>query len=290
MSIHSARAAPFLVLVAFAATGTLRAQVAQTSSTSLPVATASSLTGSGTIVVDGKLDEAAWARATPITDFRQQQPHEGAAASQRTEVRVLYDERALYIGARMFDSLGGRGIIAPVSRRDQLLDSNGNNGSFNSLTTDKLVVILDPYHNKIDEAWFEVNPAGVRGDQFNGDPSWDPIWEAATRVDSAGWTAEMRIPYSQLRFSRDSLQAWGMQILRYTDRLHEQDMWSFRKLSEAGGAAYYGTLTGLTIGRQPRQLELLPYVESREQFKYAQPGDPYHSNSYGRMNAGADMK
>ena len=290
MSIHSARTAPFLVLVAFAATGTLRAQVAQTSSTSLPVATASSLTGSGTIVVDGKLDEAAWVRATPITDFRQQQPHEGAAASQRTEVRVLYDERALYIGARMFDSLGSRGIIAPVSRRDQLLDSNGNNGSFNSLTTDKLVVILDPYHNKIDEAWFEVNPAGVRGDQFNGDPSWDPIWEAATRVDSAGWTAEMRIPYSQLRFSRDSLQAWGMQILRYTDRLHEQDMWSFRKLSEAGGAAYYGTLTGLTIGRQPRQLELLPYVESREQFKYAQPGDPYHSNSYGRMNAGADMK
>src|SRR5436309_15928575 len=290
MSIHSARTAPFLVLVAFAATGTLRAQVAQTSSTSLPVATASSLTGSGTIVVDGKLDEAAWARATPITDFRQQQPHEGAAASQRTEVRVLYDERALYIGARMFDSLGGRGIIAPVSRRDQLLDSNGNNGSFNSLTTDKLVVILDPYHNKIDEAWFEVNPAGVRGDQFNGDPSWDPIWEAATRVDSAGWTAEMRIPYSQLRFSRDSLQAWGMQILRYTDRLHEQDMWSFRKLSEAGGAAYYGTLTGLTIGRQPRQLEVLPYAESREQFKYARPGDPYHSNSYGRVSAGADIK
>src|SRR3984893_17194088 len=182
----------------------LDAQTGQTSSTSRPNAVAASVTG--TITVDGKLDENAWAKATPITDFRQQQPIEGAPASQRTEVRVLYGERALYIGARMYDSLGRRGIRAPVSRRDQLLDSNGNNGAFNSLTTDKLVVILDPYHNKIDQAWFEVNPSGVKGDQFNGDPSWDPIWEAATRIDSLGWTAEMRIPYSQLRFSRDSLQ------------------------------------------------------------------------------------
>ena len=114
----------------------------------------------------------------------------------------------------------------------------------------------------------------MRGDEFNGDPSWDPVWEAATRVDSLGWTAEMRIPYSQLRFSRDSVQTWGMQIWRYSDRLREQDMWSFRRMSEAGGPAYFGSLTGLTIGHQLRQLELLPYVVSREQFKYAPPGDP----------------
>src|SRR6478672_11896168 len=284
ISRFSIRAASIVSMIASAA----GAQTLQTSSNTLPVAAAVAVTG--TISIDGKLDENAWSRATPITDFRQQQPHEGAAPSQRTEVRVLYDERAIYIGARMYDSLGVRGIIAPVSRRDQLLDSNGNNGSFNSLTSDKLIVVLDPYHNKIDQAWFEVNPAGVRGDQFNGDPSWDPIWEAATRVDSLGWTAEMRIPYSQLRFSQDSLQTWGMQIWRYTDRLHEQDMWSFRRLAEAGGPAYYGSLTGLTIGPQPRQLELLPYVESRQQFKYAQPGDPYHNSSYGRMSAGADIK
>ncbi|HEY1952924.1 MAG TPA: DUF5916 domain-containing protein [Gemmatimonadaceae bacterium] len=268
--------------------GAQTVQTAQTASNTLPVASAALLTGS--ITIDGRLDESAWSRATPITDFRQQQPNEGAAPSERTEVRVLYDERAIYIGARMYDSQGKRGIRAPMSRRDQLLDSNGNNGSFNSLTTDKLVVLLDPYHNKIDQAWFEVNPAGVRGDQFNGDPSWDPIWEAATQIDSLGWTAEIRIPYSQLRFSRDSVQTWGMQILRYTDRMHEQDMWSFRRLSEAGGPAYYGTLNGLRISPQPRQLELLPYVESRQQFKYAQPGDPYHNASYGKVSAGADMK
>src|SRR4051812_32655995 len=174
------------------------AQTVQTSSRTLPVATAASVTAP--IVIDGRLTDKAWSRATPITEFHQQQPKEGAAPSERTEVRVLYDERAIYIGARMYDVLAGTGIRAPVSRRDQLLDSNGNNGSFNSLTTDKFVVIFDPYHNKIDQAWFEVNPAGVRGDQFNGDPSWDPIWEAATKVDSLGWTAELRIPYSQLRF------------------------------------------------------------------------------------------
>ncbi len=266
----------------------LGAQTVPATSAPLPNAAAASVTG--TITIDGRLDESAWAKATPITDFRQQQPQEGAQASQRTEVRVLYGERALYIGARMYDSLGARGIRAPLARRDQLLDSNGNNGSFNSLTTDKLIVILDPYHNHIDEAWFEINPVGVRGDQFNGDPSWDPIWQAATQVDSLGWTAELRIPYSQLRFSRDSLQAWGMQIWRYTDRLNEQDMWSFRRKSESGGAMYFGSLTGLVLESQPHQLEILPYVESRQQYKFAQPGDPYHNSSYRSVSAGADMK
>jgi Domain of unknown function (DUF5916)/Carbohydrate family 9 binding domain-like len=266
----------------------LSAQTTPVQSVSLPSGTAAPVTGA--IVIDGKLDESAWAKATPITDFHQQQPNEGAPPTQRTEVRVLYDERALYIGARMYDSLGARGIRAPLARRDQLLDANGNNGSFNSLTTDKLIVILDPYHNHIDQAWFEINPAGVRGDQFNGDPSWDPIWQAATHVDSLGWTAEVRIPYSQLRFSRDSVQTWGMQIWRYTDRLNEQDMWSFRRKNESGGAMYFGSLNGLIVEAQPHQLEILPYVESRRQYKFATPGDPYHSSSYGRMSAGADVK
>jgi hypothetical protein len=278
----------FLIAFFLGAAPSAHSQMTPTTTTSLPQATAAAVTGS--IKIDGILDEPAWSGATPITAFRQQQPNEGAAPAQRTEVRVLYDSRALYIGARMYDSLGVRGIRAPLARRDQLLDSNGNNGSFNSLTTDKLIVILDPYHNHIDQAWFEINPAGVRGDQFNGDPSWDPIWQGAAHVDSLGWTAEIRIPYSQLRFSRDSLQTWGMQIWRYTDRLNEQDMWSFRRKSEAGGAMYFGFLSGLAIEAQPRQLEILPYVESREQYKYAPSADPYHNSSYGRVSAGADMK
>ncbi|HEY5087305.1 MAG TPA: DUF5916 domain-containing protein [Gemmatimonadaceae bacterium] len=244
----------------------------------------------GPIAMDGKLDDAAWKAAKPITSFTQSQPHEGAPATQRTEIRVLYDDEALYIGARVYDSLGAKGIRAPLARRDQLLPGNGNNGSFNSLTSDKIVVDLDPYHNHRDEAWFEVNPAGVKGDQFNGDPSWDPIWEAATHVDSLGWTAEMRIPFSQLRFSRDSTQTWGMEIWRYSDRLNEQDMWAFWRASEAGGPAYFGHLTGIHVGARPRQFELLPYAVTGDQSKYATPGDPYHSNNTRNLSAGMDLK
>ena len=165
-----------------------------------------------------------------------------------------------------------------------------NNGSFNSLTTDKLIVRLDPYHNHLDDAWFEVNPAGVKGDQFNGDPSWDPVWEAATQVDAEGWTAEMRIPFSQLRFSQDAEQTWGMQIWRYVDQLNEQDMWSFRRRNEPGGPAFYGHLTGLAIPRQPRQLEVMPYVVTGSRFERADAGDPYHDGPDARLSAGADMK
>jgi hypothetical protein len=255
-----------------------------------PPPVANAVRRSSAIAIDGRIDEAAWAKATPITQFRQYQPTEGAPASLPTEVRILFDDEALYVGARMSDPLGAAGIRAPLARRDQLLAADGNNGSFNSLTTDKLAIDLDAYHNHLDEAWFEINPAGVRGDQFNGDPSWDPIWEAASHVDTQGWTAEMRIPYSQLRFSRDTVQTWGMQIWRYADRLNEQDMWSFRRRNASGGPAFYGHLEGISIANRPRQLELLPYVVSKGQFKYASPGDPYHDKSDMKVSAGGDLK
>jgi hypothetical protein len=244
----------------------------------------------GAIKLDGRLDDAAWNAATPISKFTQSQPHEGAPASERTEIRILYDNSAIYVGARMYDSLGAKGIRAPLARRDQLLDANGNNGSFNSLTTDKIIVILDPYHNHIDEAWFEVNPVGVKGDHFDGDPSWDPIWEAATHIDSTGWTAEMRIPYSQLRFSRDSAQTWGMEVWRYADRTNEQDMWAFWRANEAGGPAYFGHLTGLKIGSQPRQFELLPYVLTGATSKYEPGANPFKGSTTTNLSAGMDLK
>lgn len=241
----------------------------------------------GLVSIDGRLDEAAWQQATPVTDFRQYQPDEGMPASLPMEVRFLFDEGALYVGARLTQP---GGVAAPLARRDQLLDADGNNGSFNSLTTDKLILKLDPYHNHIDNAWFEVNPAGVKGDQFNGDPSWDPIWEAATQVDSEGWTAELRIPYSQLRFSRDVHQTWGLQILRYVDHLNEQDMWSFWRRDVSGGPAFYGEIQGLEISHRPRQFELLPYVVAGGTFNHSTGGDPYRSDREWTGNVGADIK
>lgn len=242
------------------------------------------------VVLDGQLNESAWSAASAVTSFRQVIPTEGAQASQRTEVRVLFDDQAIFIGARMYDSLGAAGIRAPLARRDQLLDSNGDNGAFNSLTSDKLVITLDPYHNHLDEAVFEVNPSGVRGDSFNGDDSWDPIWEAAAHVDSAGWSAELRIPLSQLRFAPSSVQTWGLQIFRYIDRLHERDMWSFRRRSESSGAAFFGHLEGLTFGPQPRQVELLPYAVSRRQVRPTPAGDPFHTGTETGVDVGADVK
>jgi hypothetical protein len=287
------RVAPPALAALIVALAPARAQqpVQETSSVhpTAPVV-ANSARRQGQITLDGRVNEAAWAQAAPITTFRQYQPTEGAAASLATEVRILYDDQALYVGARMRDPAGPGGVRAPLARRDQLLAASGDNGSFNSLTTDKLAVVLDPYHNHLDEAWFEVNPAGVRGDQFNGDGSWDPVWEAAAHVDSAGWTAEMRIPYSQLRFSRDRSQTWGLQLWRYVDRLNEQDMWSWRRRNASGGAAFYGHLAGIEIAERPRQLELLPYAVSRGQFKYAAPGDPYHGKSDARMSVGGDLK
>ncbi|MDB4884012.1 MAG: putative rane associated hydrolase [Gemmatimonadetes bacterium] len=291
MTFIPTRLASRLALVActlFAAG--LSAQEPAPAPTHPPVPVAGATRRTTPISIDGRLDEDAWRQATPITEFRQTRPTEGAPATLGTEVRVLFDEDALYIGARMSEPAGATGIRAPLARRDQLLAANGNNGSFNSLTTDKIAIDLDPYHNHLDEVWFEMNPAGVRGDQFNGDPSWDPVWEGASHIDSAGWSSELRIPYSQLRFSRDSVQTWGLQIWRYVDRLNEQDMWSFRRRDEAGGPAYFGHLQGIAVTSRPRQLELLPYVVSRGQFKYAPPNDPYHDSRDMRVNAGADIK
>jgi hypothetical protein len=242
------------------------------------------------VAIDGRLDEKAWSAATPITAFRQYQPTEGAAATLPTEIRILFDDRALYIGARLGDRQGRAGIRAPRARRDQLLDGSGDNGAFNSLTSDKLIIELDAYHNHSDDALFEVNPAGVRGESFNGDESWDPVWDVATHVDDDGWTAELRIPYSQLRFARDSVQRWGLQIWRYVDRLNERDMWSFRRQNETTSALFFGHLDGIRPGAQPRHLEVMPYIVARGASTPVAAHDPYHSKTEGHAAVGGDLK
>jgi hypothetical protein len=274
-------------LIVLATTGSF-AQQPGAHPTPVPSVAAARLTGH--IAIDGKLDEAAWSGAVPITDFRQSRPDEGQPSTLPTEVRFLFDDEALYIAAKLSEPHGRSVIRAPLARRDQLLASNGDNGSFNSLTTDKIVIALDPYHNHLDEVLVEINPAGVRGDRLNGDASWDPVWEAAAAINDSGWTAEMRIPYSQLRFSRDSLQTWGLQVMRISDRTNEQSMWSFRRRDESGGPPFYGHLTGLVITERPRQVELLPYVVTGAQYKYTSPSNPYRGTRDGRFNAGADLK
>jgi hypothetical protein len=247
-----------------------------------PVAQATRRTGP--VAVDGRLGEGAWAAATPITQFLQQLPDEGRPASQRTELRILFDDDALYIGARMYDSLGAAGVHAVMARRDALV--NGGN----SLTSDKIAIVLDTFRDKNGRTWFEINPMGVKGDHQNGDASYDPVWEGAAHVDSLGWSAEMRIPYSQLRFPRSERQLWGMQVWRTIDRRNEFDMWAFWRNNEPGGPPYFGTLEGITVASQPRQLEVVPYVTSRVRSARAADSDPYHANREARYNLGGDLK
>lgn len=238
----------------------------------------------GQVTIDGKLDEAAWAAATPITELVQAVPDEAKPPTQKTEIRFLYDDNALYIGARMYDSLGAKGIRSALARRDQVM--NGDN----SLTSDRIAFVFDPYRDKSSRTWFELNPDGVKGDHQNGDPTYDPVWEGATKIDSLGWTAEFRIPYSQLHFPRSTDQVWGMQIWREVNRRAEQDMWAFWRSNEFGGPAYFGTLEGIKIPSQPRRVEIVPYATTRSTLQHVQPGDPYHSSNEMLYRVGGDVK
>jgi hypothetical protein len=238
----------------------------------------------GEVTIDGRLDESAWAAAKPITELVQSTPDEGKPPSQRTEVRILYDASAIYIGARMYDSLGAKGIRSALARRDQVMNGDNN------LTSDRISFVFDTFRDKNSSSWFELNPDGVKGDHQNGDASYDPVWDGATKIDSLGWTAEFRIPFSQLRFSRDAHQIWGMQIWRTIDRRNEFDMWAFWRNNEYGGPAYFGTLDGITVNSRPRQIELVPYATSRSKLERTRPGDPYHSNPEMTYRVGGDAK
>lgn len=239
----------------------------------------------GAIHVDGRLDEAAWSAATPVTQFIQSDPQEGKPATQRTEVRFLYDNEALYVGARMYDSLGAAGVTTRLVRRDQA-----------EAGTDLFELIFDTFHDHQGRTRFHVNPSGVRNDalgsgQQNPDPSWDPIYESGAAIDSLGWNAEMRIPFSQLRYPRSPSQTWGLQIRRYRVKNAEVDNWAFWLKTETGGPNRFGHLEGLQISAVPQKVELLPYVLSRASYvKPAAAGDPFHTGRAYDVRVGADLK
>ncbi|MBA3672535.1 MAG: carbohydrate binding family 9 domain-containing protein, partial [Gemmatimonadaceae bacterium] len=235
----------------------------------------------GAVSIDGRLDESAWSAAEVISDLHQQQPDEGKPPTERTELRILYDANAIYVGARMFDSQGPSGVRKLLVRRDQLLNDNGS---------DKIALVLDPYHDRQTRVLFELNPLGVKGDQLNGDNSYDPVWEGASQIDSLGWSAEFRIPLSQLRFARDSVQTWGFQVRRTIARRNEEDMWAFWRNNEPGGPGYFGTVTGLALAAQPRQLELLPYVVQKSTYALPTAGDPFHSKQQLSTRVGGDLR
>jgi len=237
----------------------------------------------GRIALNGKLDEAAWVRAAPVTSLTQTDPTEGAPATERSEIRILYDSEAIYVGARLFDATGR--ISTRLGRRDAELEDS-----------DWFIVVFDSYHSHQGGFRFKVNPSGVRGDEANGDRSWSPVWEAATTMDGAGWTAELRIPFSQLRFSSEDVQEWGVQFYREVNSRGENSVFSFSPKSERGGPARFGHLRGITGIRPSHRLEILPYAAARAEFREVARvrgvtfDNPFRDGSDMFGDVGADIK
>ena len=233
----------------------------------------------GAIRLDGRLDDAAWADAPVHDRFWQIDPAEGQPASQRTEVRVVYDDLNLYVGVRLWDT---GPVTARLGRRDMSLGDS-----------DWFGVMLDSYHDHRTAFGFDVNPAGVRRDEVKtinqDDNSWDPVWDVATSIDSAGWTAEYRIPFSQLRFSRDNVQTWGVQFERVIGRNNEYAVSTFIPKRAACCVPRYGHLEGLSgLTSAARRLELLPYTVARSE--HVDPGpNPYRTTSEQFGSAGIDV-
>jgi hypothetical protein len=236
----------------------------------VPVLTAGRIVGAEPRI-DGNLDEAAWGTSSVARDFVQFEPIEGALPSQRTEARVLYGADALYVGIRAYDSAPDS-IVGQLTRRDQ------------ESYSDRLAVIVDSYHDRRTAFHFEVNPRGVKTDIYRFDDTqqdrtWDAVWDVAASVDEHGWTAEFRIPLSQLRFRGADRQSWGINFTREIARHRETSAWAPLSNREAGMVSRAGELSGLVELQSPRRLEVIPYSVAEVRSLQGDPADPFYRST-----------
>jgi hypothetical protein len=229
-------------------------------------------------VIDGKDDDLVWRTAPEITGFRQWQPTEGEKARFRTEAKVAFDAANLYVFVRAFDPHPDS-IIRLLERRDTFTPS------------DMIWLFVDSYHDRRTGYEFGVNAAGVKIDQAiyddgNEDVAWDGVWDVATRIDSLGWSAEFRIPLSQLRYGKGRSLTFGIMIDRDIYRYAERVSWPVLRQSKSGIVSQFGALEGLNDLEAPRRLEAVPYVVTRNASQIT-------NNSYGQrsnVTAGGDLK
>jgi hypothetical protein len=233
--------------------------------------------------VDGRLDEVAWRAAAPLIDLIQEDPDEGAPASEPSEIRFLYTDETLYVGFRGYDR-APEAIVGRLVRRDQ------------SVQADRFSLFLDSYLDRRTAFEFTLNPSGARRDVFisedgdERDDSWDPVYQWATTVDSLGWTAELAIPFSQLRFRESPALAFGLRVRRIIHRRNEEANWPFVPRDQAGEVSRYGLLTGLSGIPKPRRIELRPYAAASTERAPEEEGDPFRTGEDSDFHAGADFK
>jgi hypothetical protein len=232
-------------------------------------------------VIDGDLTDVAWTNAPEITDFIQHDPNDETPPTEKTVVKIVYDDNAIYIGAHMIDS---KPVTTLLGRRD------------NNLESDWFRVWIDAQHDKLSGAGFWVNPSNVQVDMnlYNDiydDWSWDAVWQSAAKVVPDGWVAEIKIPYSQLRFQQRDKQVWGINFARFISRNQEVDRLVNVKKGDTGWVSRFADLTGIEGIKPERSLEVLPYGVARSDLaNRISTGDPFtRPSSYG-MDGGVDVK
>ena len=210
------------------------------------------------ILVDGQLNEMAWLESKPISDFIQQSPNEGDPASDQTVVRVLFDDKQLYVGFECFDSQPNQ-IVANEMKRDGMLWQNDN-----------VYLLIDPYGDERSGFFYRTNALGAQADnavtdgghRING--SWDCVWQAASRRHDQGWTAEISIPFDQLRFRVADSMIWGINFGRNIMRTNESTQWMLVPQSESWPGTYRPIYAGQLVGLEgipsPAHLSLKPYA------------------------------
>jgi hypothetical protein len=237
----------------------------------------------GRIRIDGRLDEPAWRSARPAMRFIQGEPVENAPADQPTEVRVLYDDGALYIGAIMYDRQPSQ-ISGQLVRRDA-------NGQY-----DYFEVSLDPNNDRRTGYRFRVSAAGVQRDVYlyddvREDEAWNAVWQSAVQRDSSGWSAEIKIPLSQLRYNAsDTVQSWGVNFSRRRVASNERTYFALESRVRHGKVSVFGRLQGLRFLKGARRIEVRPYALARANTGPAESGDPFFDGSELDDRIGADFR
>lgn len=236
--------------------------------------------------IDGRLDDAAWHGPLEWTsDFVQREPKQNAPATDATEATVMFDNDAIYVAARLKSATPSQ-IRALVSRRDR------------EESSEQFVISLDTYHDRRTAYTFAITAAGVRIDYYHPSDfegrreyTFDPVWEGRTHIDSTGWTAEFRIPFTQLRFSDADIQTWGVNFVRRIPATNEEDFWMLVKRDDTGWASRMGELVGIHGTRTLRRIEVVPYVASdATRASVVDHTNPFSHRMNAAYRAGADVK
>ena len=233
-------------------------------------------------VIDGLLNDDCWSTVEWEGGFIQMSPEENKPPSQETRFKILFDDNNLYIFIRALDTEAGK-ISRILTRRDYF-------------TGDMVSIAIDSYFDHQTAFVFTALASGAKGDEAasedgnNWDSSWNPVWYLGTSIDDEGWNAEIRIPYSQLRFGKKEEQQWGIQVMRQIYRLEERSTWQYIPKGSPGTIHLYGELHGIKNIKPKKQVELLPYVVAKTERFEKEAGNPFLTGKTNRLSAGLDGK